>query len=1307
MSRTLLLYDGKMSSAERIAQTLCCLIGNSNAAEISDVPQNFADYDGYCFVFNFYGAVTAGRTRAFLTGHRDVLAEKRIAFVGIGFSDIGYAKYVSDTETAAGIAGIAGYFISSESDTPRTGYEIGKMMRAPVNVMPEVQLERAIDDFIIEHNTLCLATADEGYVRCTPLEYIFLEHRLYIITEGGNKFRGIFGNGQISAAIFDPYVSTEDVRGLQIMGNAELVADDSVEYFTVLEQKEITADSLAAMPVKLFVVRITPYSYEFTDSAFVRDGYDAKQIMETDFLRENWEAGALYAEHATAAGNKAVSGRVENLKAADTASPSFQADAAYPAGDTSGQGPQEEAAEEAADNFSETEETPAGSDKRYSGFLEAGQTDTEPDNRYSGFSESEQAADESENQYSGVSENEQTGAEPEKAAHAPEESEASETWQASSVTEPAKAGEEPEASEENQASADASASDQNEETDEDSDAFLEAEGDVARQASDAEEAIRKETAAAEDGSDLKREAEAKTDTDGLPVLDMSVIDGLVPGAEKSGEDGADSSEYDEDDLSAKKSLLSRISQKRSLDEEREERREKKKDRKKSGESVGSRLKSWFEDFDDDDDDDEDEASEDSAEPKDAEGRRTYSFYEKDEKNAPDVNTPEHETPSGAESALSDENEGSAEEAAVSPEEAAEETVRETAAEETDKPEAAEERREAKPARKQPKEKNGSFLSRLGHTIGTFLSVDEEDTSEDDEDDDEEDDEDDFSFGQKPGSEAVKSSRSERTEKAVKSEAHSEEEKEEEKDKEPEKKEPEKKEAEKKKPEKKRSVFHGMTSRRAAVNNHPEDDLDDDDLDDDLDDLDDDFGDEEDEEFEEEISKKSGPGVRDDEAVLESDDVDARYARMLDHGKEEKKHGETALPSFLRNVGRKVEERIAADKEKEKERETAGEENASADDMREVSPEENAADQGKADSGDSQDGHDQRADATDDASAEALSPEEPAAQTRDGESEEHITADEEEVVNDADEADTDAEETGDEDEGGTAPDGVEAVFDFSVDDEPYEEDQDSDQYPEDEVVENMNDTPADEEVEDADVTPASDDEIVEDADVTPVSDDETARDADVTPVSDDETVEDADVTPASDDEAAEDADVTPASDDEVAEDAGVTTASADETAKDADATSASDDDGPDQGDGAFAAAGSTAADQPYGTAGAAQSADAYGSRSSGNGSYYASHDMSELTGSHTSAPSDEPRRTSAGPDIPEFMMKRNTAAHRHTRAQDFKDDLAVHDSGEERREREAKNAAIDAAVREARGSGHTVDVSGKASGGRRRKKKHRR
>ena len=1146
MSRTLLLYDGKMSSAERIAQTLCCLIGNSNAAEISAAPQNFADYDGYCFVFNFYGAVTAGRTRAFLTGHREVLTEKRIAFVGIGFSDIGYAKYVSDTETAAGISGIAGYFISSENDTPRTGYEIGKMMRAPVNVMPEVKLERAVDDFIIEHNTLCLATADEGYVRCTPLEYIFLEHRLYIITEGGNKFRGILGNGQISAAIFDPYVSTEDVRGLQIMGNAELVADDSVEYFTVLEQKEITAASLAAMPVKLFVVRITPYSYEFTDSAFVRDGYDAKQIMETNFLRENWEAGALYAEHATAAEHKDVSGGEKKMTAAT------------PAGAvTELQAPQKEADEDAADSSSEDGQTDAGS---------------------------------------------------EKTAHAPSEGEEPETWQADSVTEPEndekRPDEErkPEHSEEERASSGATASAPDEETDEDSDAFLAAAGDVARQASDAEDAIRKETAAAEDGSDLKETAAAedgsdlehetdrKTDTDGLPVLDMSVLDGLVPSAESSEDGETAASEYEEDDLSAKESLLSRISQKRSLDEEREERCERKKDRKKSGESMGSRFKSWLEDLDDD----EDEDTEDDPEQENSEGRRTYSFYKKKDTAAHterDGNAPAH----AEASALSAED--SAEKTAVSSEKTAgEEAGGGTAASHAD----AEKRMEAKPAGRQPGEKNGSFLSRLGHTIGTFLSVDEEDILEDDEDD-----EDDFSLGTKKSDAAVKSS-SERAERATAPEdaARAEEEKSDGE------KKPEKKEPEKKKQEKKRSAFHGITSRRFAA--------DDDDLDDDLDDEldDDDFGDEEDEEFEEEISRKSGPGVRDDEADLGSDDVDTRYVRMLDHEKGEKKHGKPALPSFLRNAGRKAEERIAADREKEKKREAADE---------------------KADSGVPQDGNDQDAEMTDGTSSEALSAseaasaEESALQAKDGEKEEHITADEEEIVDDADEADEDAEETG----------GGELVFDFSVDDGPYEDDQDPEVYPEEETF------------EDADIVPAAEDEDAEDADLAPAAEDEDAEDVDVTP-------------PAE------------------GEDAGNAYS------------------GSDQGDDAAGDAESAVTGRSSAAAGAEGG-------SSENGSRYASHDMSELTGSHTHtcAPSDEPERTSAGPDIPEFMMKRQDSARRHAHAQDFRDDLAVHDSGEERREREAKNAAIDAAVREARSAGHTVDVSGNASGRRRKKKKHHR
>ena len=42
-------------------------------------------------------------------------------------------------------------------------------------------------------------------MRCTPLEYLRVDGRLYILTEGGLKFKGIWWNGAISAAVFDSY----------------------------------------------------------------------------------------------------------------------------------------------------------------------------------------------------------------------------------------------------------------------------------------------------------------------------------------------------------------------------------------------------------------------------------------------------------------------------------------------------------------------------------------------------------------------------------------------------------------------------------------------------------------------------------------------------------------------------------------------------------------------------------------------------------------------------------------------------------------------------------------------------------------------------------------------------------------------------------------------------------------------------------------------------------------------------------------------------------------------------------------------
>ena len=296
MIKTLLIYDGRMSSAERIADKLCYLIGNAMVSEITEAPSDLTPYDGFCFVFNFYGAVSAGRTRAYIARHIDELGGRRIIMVGIGFSDLGYTKFVSDSELMTGVGSISGIFISSEAETLRVGYEISRILHEPVHEVEEHKLQDKIEDFIRQHRSLALATAASGYLRCTPLAYMYLDHVFYVITEGGYKFRGILENGDASAAIYDELPEDGSrIASLQILCKAAPVPVGSDEYYTAMAAGGMTKDKLDAMPITLFLLKIVPLRYEYLDTDLAREGYDTKQILDTEFRRKTWEAGAAYA----------------------------------------------------------------------------------------------------------------------------------------------------------------------------------------------------------------------------------------------------------------------------------------------------------------------------------------------------------------------------------------------------------------------------------------------------------------------------------------------------------------------------------------------------------------------------------------------------------------------------------------------------------------------------------------------------------------------------------------------------------------------------------------------------------------------------------------------------------------------------------------------------------------------------------------------------------------------------------------------------------------------------------------------------
>ena len=296
MAKSLILYDGKMSTTERVATTIGHIVGNVRICEIAEAPSDISMYDGFCFIFNFYGALTAGKTKSFLNTRKEQLIGKRIAFVGLGFSDKGFTKYVVDMEFAlGGDLSITGMFIENEKTTTEVGYQIAKKLREPVRRMDEAELMAEVGRFIEDHHVLVIATGTDDFVRATPLEYIYLNGVFYVITEGGLKYRSILENGNASVTIFDRFDgSFEHIRSLQIFGKAQPVKSQTKEYSEILARKGITADALDKMDVCLFVLRIMPLTIEFLNSDFTAQGYDARQLGDTEFRKQLWEQGSAF-----------------------------------------------------------------------------------------------------------------------------------------------------------------------------------------------------------------------------------------------------------------------------------------------------------------------------------------------------------------------------------------------------------------------------------------------------------------------------------------------------------------------------------------------------------------------------------------------------------------------------------------------------------------------------------------------------------------------------------------------------------------------------------------------------------------------------------------------------------------------------------------------------------------------------------------------------------------------------------------------------------------------------------------------------
>ena len=146
---------------------------------------------------------------------------------------------------------------------------------------PKAALDH-IHNFIKAHNTCGFATGYGDYIRCTPIEYTYMDGAFWFVSEGGSKFIGLEKNRNVSMAIFEYYGNPRDSHGLQVMAHAEFYSNTPDEFKKLLAFKGIPYDALKAAAVEVAVVRAVPYLYEMYDTDFVKQGYDVRQIVPVE-----------------------------------------------------------------------------------------------------------------------------------------------------------------------------------------------------------------------------------------------------------------------------------------------------------------------------------------------------------------------------------------------------------------------------------------------------------------------------------------------------------------------------------------------------------------------------------------------------------------------------------------------------------------------------------------------------------------------------------------------------------------------------------------------------------------------------------------------------------------------------------------------------------------------------------------------------------------------------------------------------------------------------------------------------------------
>ena len=144
----------------------------------------------------------------------------------------------------------------------------------------EEVLRHKIEEFIKAHNTCALAVASGDFVRCTPIEYNYVDGCLYLFSEGGLKFKALKHNKHAALAIYESYGGFQKLKSLQVMGTASMIEPFSEEYLKVLKYKKIPVETMKKLINPMNLIKIIPKSYDYLDSDLKKENYGIRQHLD-------------------------------------------------------------------------------------------------------------------------------------------------------------------------------------------------------------------------------------------------------------------------------------------------------------------------------------------------------------------------------------------------------------------------------------------------------------------------------------------------------------------------------------------------------------------------------------------------------------------------------------------------------------------------------------------------------------------------------------------------------------------------------------------------------------------------------------------------------------------------------------------------------------------------------------------------------------------------------------------------------------------------------------------------------------------